>query len=50
MDLRLYIYSSIFNSFISKRKEKNNWLKKKKKATLELGLCIQEAGRNTHSV
>lgn len=23
---------------------------KKKKATLELGLCIPEAGRNTHSV
>lgn len=34
MDLRLYIYSSIFNSFISKRKEKNNWLKKKKKQHL----------------
>lgn len=49
MDLRFYTDSSIFNSFITKGKEENNGLKKKK-ATLELGLCTQEAGRNTHSV
>lgn len=46
----IYIYSSIFNSFLSKGKEKNWFKKKKPTTTLELGLCIQEAGRKTHSV
>lgn len=44
-----YIESRIFlKSFISKGREKKKMILKK--ATLELGFCIQEAGRNTHSV
>lgn len=47
MDLRLYI---VVLSRDSSQKEEEKLVEKKKKATLVLGLCIQEAGRNTHGV
>ena len=49
MDLRLYREQDLFKEFYLKGKgEKKKMILKK--ATLELGFCIQEAGRNTHSV
>lgn len=47
MDLRLYREQDLFKEFYLKGKGEKKILKK---ATLELGFCIQEAGRNTYSV
>lgn len=48
MDLRLYREQDLFKEFYLKGKGEKKMILKK--ATLELGFCIQEAGRNTHSV
>lgn len=48
MDLRLYIVVFLIVSSQMETRKKNQF-KGGKKATLALGLCIQEASRNTHS-
>lgn len=40
----------VFLIILSQKERRGKNGLKKKRATLELGLCIQEAGRNTHSV